>query len=128
MRALANDAKDEEAKQAMLRLRGTMISWLCVLNNGQRARRNQRKRPAKASDGQHRSRAKGGRSGQSHTIHTTGLGNPANASQCQGRGELSVLIPVLKNGSLVQEKLDNAKAAIDDWVKLLQERGAGRHP
>ena len=41
---------------------------------------------------------------------------------------LSILIPVLKNGSLVQEKLDNAKAAIDDWVKLLQEGGAGRHP
>jgi hypothetical protein len=41
---------------------------------------------------------------------------------------LSILIPVLKDGSLVQEKLDNAKAAIEDWVKLLQEGGAGRHP
>jgi hypothetical protein len=35
---------------------------------------------------------------------------------------LSNLIP------LTQAKLDNAKAAIEDWLKLLQEGGAGRHP
>jgi len=32
---------------------------------------------------------------------------------------LSILIPELKNGSLVQEKLDNAKAAIEDWINQL---------
>jgi hypothetical protein len=41
---------------------------------------------------------------------------------------LSILILVLKNGSLVQEKLDNAKAAIEDWVKVLQEGGAAFFP
>jgi hypothetical protein len=51
-----------------------------------------------------------------------------SAARMKVAATLSILIPELKNGSLVQEKLDNAKAAIEDWVTLLQERGAGQHP